>query len=133
MPSATAGGLPYPLPTEMVRDGATAIKNLADMLELRGHGMLVQSALLAASPLSASGDYNWIYPKPFKAGTSPVVVAMCQAGFNEIPANHMLAFIVRDFSTNTFAQMRVRRASDGGNPGAGGGVYLNIVAVGVAP
>lgn len=36
MPSTTAGGLPYPLPGESVRDGALAIKNLADAIQLRG-------------------------------------------------------------------------------------------------
>lgn len=35
MPSATANGYPYPLPTEPVRDGAVAIKNLADAVEAR--------------------------------------------------------------------------------------------------
>lgn len=35
MPGATAQGYPYPLATEPVRDGATAIKNLADAVQLR--------------------------------------------------------------------------------------------------
>jgi hypothetical protein len=36
MPATTAGGLPYPLPTEQAKDGAVAIKNLADALQARG-------------------------------------------------------------------------------------------------
>jgi hypothetical protein len=39
MPGATADGLPYPLGTEPVRDGDNAIKNLADALQARGHGL----------------------------------------------------------------------------------------------
>ena len=35
MPSNTAHGYPYPLPTEPVRDGAVAIKNLADANQAR--------------------------------------------------------------------------------------------------
>lgn len=35
MPSNTASGYPYPLPTEPVKDGAVAIKNLADAVQLR--------------------------------------------------------------------------------------------------
>jgi hypothetical protein len=42
MPSQTAGGLPYPLPSEPVRDGAVAIKNLADAIEGRGGGVFTQ-------------------------------------------------------------------------------------------
>jgi hypothetical protein len=34
----TAGGLPYPEPTMPVRDGAAAIKALADALQTRGAG-----------------------------------------------------------------------------------------------
>src|SRR4029077_21232150 len=35
MPSATAGGWPYPLPTEPVRDGAVNIQNLANKAQSR--------------------------------------------------------------------------------------------------
>lgn len=45
MPGLTAGGLPYPLGTEAVRDGDNAIKALADALEIRGSGLLIQHAL----------------------------------------------------------------------------------------
>jgi deoxyribose-phosphate aldolase len=38
MPANTSTGLPYPLPTDPVRAGATDIKALADALELRGGG-----------------------------------------------------------------------------------------------
>jgi hypothetical protein len=33
MPSNTANGLPYPLPTEQAKDGAVAIRNLAEALD----------------------------------------------------------------------------------------------------
>lgn len=35
MPGNTTTGLPYPLPSEPVRDGANAIKNLADAVDRR--------------------------------------------------------------------------------------------------
>lgn len=35
MPSQTAGGLPYPLPTEPVKEGAVAIRNLAEATDRR--------------------------------------------------------------------------------------------------
>jgi hypothetical protein len=35
MPGLTTSGLPYPLPTEPVKDGAQAIRNLADTISAR--------------------------------------------------------------------------------------------------
>jgi len=35
MPSQTAQGYPYPLPSEPVRDGAVAIRNLAEAIQAR--------------------------------------------------------------------------------------------------
>jgi hypothetical protein len=52
MPSTTPRGLPYPLPTEPIADGATAIKNLADALDPRGE---LAYAELAAPKSSSNG------------------------------------------------------------------------------
>lgn len=64
MPGTTAGGLPYPLGTEPVRDGDNAIKSLADALQARGSGLLWQSAGLSAAP-DVAGRFRVNFPKPF--------------------------------------------------------------------
>jgi hypothetical protein len=45
MPGTTAGGLPYPLPSDPTRNGAADIKALADALQLRGHGLRIESGV----------------------------------------------------------------------------------------
>ena len=77
MPSATAGGWPYPLPTEPVRDGAVNIQSLANKSQSR----LGNQAVFAAF-FSGSFDVNGLYYAPTWASqgvtfsVTPVVVAM---------------------------------------------------------
>lgn len=130
--ATTVGGLPYPVGTDKVVQGDDAIKALADALELRGHGLLVQSFHGGVSPLSATGDYNWTYPRAFKTGTVPSVLISQQALFGDPPASHFICSVVQEYTGNTVASLRFRRATDGSNPGAGGGVYVNVIAIGVA-
>lgn len=59
MPSATAGGWPYPLPTEPVRDGAVNIQNLANKAQSR----LGNQAILALF-FSGAFDVNGLYYAP---------------------------------------------------------------------
>lgn len=90
MPSATAGGWPYPLPTEPTRDGAANIKALADDAQSRfGPDATVGMHVVAAfdvnglwyAPTWASWGITW--------SQNPVVTAMAggnglggDAGFN---------------------------------------------------
>jgi hypothetical protein len=53
----TANGLPYPIGTDLVRDGDNAIQNLADALQRRGHGLRVVSTYVACDPVSSG--YTW--------------------------------------------------------------------------
>jgi hypothetical protein len=71
MPSTTAGGLPYPLGTEPVRDGDNAIKNLADAIQLRGGASAVRGAsTVTTANASGTGSVGFT---GFSA--SPAVVA----------------------------------------------------------
>lgn len=49
MPSSNSGGWPYPLPTEPVRDGANAIKSLADANSMRLKNMTVWGAYMVGA------------------------------------------------------------------------------------
>jgi hypothetical protein len=129
MPSTTAGGLPYPLPTEQARDGATAIQNLANALEARGGGLLVQAGSAVVS-LNASGDGNFTYGLPFKAGTKPSVLLQLSdpLGSVWISPNYQAA-------TNTLCPFRMSQ-QQGANPpvSPGPGPWrVNWIAVGAAP
>lgn len=60
MPSNTAGGWPYPLPTEPVRDGAVAIKALADQANKR----LVNLSVFGVRTVAAF-DANGLWYAPW--------------------------------------------------------------------
>jgi hypothetical protein len=71
--ATTAGGLPYPAPTDPAKAGADNIKALADALESRGHGKLVQSGSLPATT-DGAGNASITFPAAFKATTVPIVL-----------------------------------------------------------
>lgn len=73
MPSTTAGGLPYPLPTEQAKDGAVAIKNLADALQARGGA---QRSLGLTSVYTANSAAQGSVPFSPAFGAVPGLVAM---------------------------------------------------------
>jgi hypothetical protein len=50
MPTTTADGLPYPLPTEPVRDGAANISALANALSRRGMGKRFEIRRITVTP-----------------------------------------------------------------------------------
>lgn len=67
MPAVNASGWPYPLPTEPVRDGAAAIKALADALPVRGYMAVTGSATVncgtglftnVPTPTAEAGGYG---------------------------------------------------------------------------
>lgn len=70
MPSNTTNGLPYPLPTEPVKDGAVSIQNLANALDTRGNGYYTQRGSTTWT-VPAGGVFMFVYPLKF-AGT-PIV------------------------------------------------------------
>lgn len=74
MPGTTAGGLPFPLSTEQVRDGATAIKNLADALQLRGMAQRLSGATGVFTANSA-GQGSVPFPAAFSAAPGCVAVS----------------------------------------------------------
>lgn len=75
MPSTTAGGLPYPLPTEPVRDGANAVKALADALQVRTLGLMFQVGQ-AIVTCNGAGGWSIVFPQPFKTGAAPLMLAI---------------------------------------------------------
>jgi len=71
MPGTTANGLPYPLPSEPVKDGAVAIQNLADALQVRGHGLRIEARRVTVTT-DNNGYASIIYAKAF--ASPPVAV-----------------------------------------------------------
>lgn len=82
----TANGLPFPVGTDLVRDGDNAIQALAAALELRGHGLRMVGQLISCDPLT--NGYTWFRANlggiPFKS--PPFVWVTCQ------PANAAFSF-----------------------------------------
>ena len=54
---STAGGLPFPVGTDLVRDGDNAIKALADALQFRMGGYRFAASLVTADPIN--GGFTW--------------------------------------------------------------------------
>lgn len=128
MPANTAGGLPYPLPTEQAKDGAVAIQNLANALEARGGGLLVQAGSAVVS-LNASGDGNFSYGVAFKAGTKPSVLLQVSDPLASIWVSPNYPA-----SSNTVCPFRLT-TQQGANPpvSPGAGPWrVNWIAVGAA-
>jgi hypothetical protein len=76
----TANGLPYPVGTDLVRDGDNAIQALADSLQRRGHGLRVVSTYVTCDPVSAG--YTW-FRVPMGGVNfvgSPFCMVQCQPG-----------------------------------------------------
>lgn len=106
MPGQTANGLPYPLGTEPVRDGDNAIKALADALQVRGHGLEIQSGIANLTP--AGGNVSFFWPHQFKAGGSVhcVWTGVAIGGFipliviNSVPDSAGVTLYVREMIGN---------------------------------
>lgn len=112
--ATTAGGLPYPLPSAPVRQGAADIKALADALELRGGGLSVQAGS-AVVTLNAQGDGQFSFGVPFKAGTKPSVLLQITdpLGSFWVAPNYAAA-------TNSTCPFRVTTQVGAGNPATPG-------------
>jgi len=67
----TPRGLPWPEPSDPVRDGATAIRALAEAIDNRGGGLLIQAEQFVYTT-QPSGVANHSFPKPFAA--TPVII-----------------------------------------------------------
>ena len=76
MPGTTPRGYPYPLPTEPVAEGAAAIRALADALDAKVAGDLIQTITLAAAgPIVFSGIpaiYNELVLSLYVRGASNI-------------------------------------------------------------
>lgn len=109
MPSSTADGLPYPLPSEPVRDGAVNIQALATAV-----GVKVQSGSAFITTTAGSSDGYIPFPVAFRAGTTPAVIM--QSGD---PANGAILVVsYYQFTDNTRAALRLTTPA-GGLIGAG--------------
>jgi hypothetical protein len=69
----TTNGLPYPLSTDPLQQGANDIKALALALEARGHGLRVEHGVRQLTP-NGAGEYTFFFTTPFAAAPS---VVMC--------------------------------------------------------
>jgi hypothetical protein len=68
----TPSGLPYPEPTEPVRNGAANIKALATAIDIRGGGLLVQAGSSVINTNQA-GDANVVPAVAYQAGSKPIL------------------------------------------------------------
>lgn len=124
MPSTTAGGLPYPLPTEQAKDGAVAIQNLANALQVRGAGWMTQTGSGVVT-LNASGDGQIPIGTPFKAGTKPIVLM-------QVTDPLAAYFVVPNYAAATNAAMPFRMYTPAAGTPAAGPYRVQWIAIGVA-
>lgn len=115
MPGATASGLPYPLPTEPVRDGANAVKALADALEKRGLGLrFVVGQVIVTT--NAAGGWGITYPSPFGGNATLALAidggadgsALRTIGIQTGPTNLGMAGVAREPGGNFAANANIR-------------------------
>lgn len=130
MPSQTAGGLPYPLPTEPVRDGAQAIHNLADAIQARGGGQLIQAGN-SSGVTQPTGVLRVNFPVAFKSGTSPVVVAW-GGDFEDANWNYILSFAFKSYGWDNQGFHVVAHKEKDGTPYGSQTLNLQWIAMGQA-
>ena len=111
MPSKTASGLPYPLPSEPVRDGAVSIQNLASAVDVR-----IQAGSAIIVTTAGSGDGYIPFPVAFKSGTKPVVIV--QFSDPSTSFGGVLAWSFFQYTDATKIAVRVTNMT-GGLPPAG--------------
>jgi len=90
MPANTPLGLPYPLPTEPVAEGAQAIRNLAEAVDVRLATLLrfTNSAQQGPTSISGAGDGNGLFDlgaRTFRAVPYWIELGV-QAGVTGAPA-----------------------------------------------
>lgn len=129
--SLTPAGLPYPESTADFNQGANDIKALALALDSRGAGAMVQAGESAVTFNAAVGSFT--FPKPFKAGTTPRVIAMGGSGSNA--GDKVLCVAVNSTSNTSCSVSAMRVPNAAANAWATGGAVFNIAwfAIGTAP
>lgn len=126
MPLTTAGGLPYPLPTEQAKDGAVAIQNLANALQARTLGLqFVVGQVIVLT--NAAGGWGFTFSRPFKTGAVPLVLVV-DGGAN---ATTLRILGIIDPASAT-AVSGVARQYDGTAVNAGN-IRITYLAIGTAP
>lgn len=118
MPSKTPTGLPYPLSTEPVKDGATAIQALTAALDVR-----IQSGSSVVTLNGTLGDAQIPFPVAFKSGTQPT--------FIPVMSSPMAGFTVASYQqyTNT-VQGSIKIATAAGGIPNSGSYRVEWIAVG---
>jgi len=123
----TPGGLPWPAGSDQLFNGDDAIKALADALDARGGGLLVQAG--QTNVTYVGGNCVITFPKPFKTGTVPGVVAQPQ--YN---AGQLVEMVAATIRSPTATQFQSTAYQVSGTPGWFAGLAsVSWIAVGVAP
>jgi len=128
MPGMTAGGLPYPLPSEPVRDGAAAIRDLAEAIEARGGGREVRAFRVLITP-DGGGTFAQLFPGgSFKAGTVPNVTVTCESSASGI----VVLVGLQSLDANGFSGAAMQ-TSIGASAVRGSPFWAQVIAVGQKP
>lgn len=125
--ATTAGGFPYPVGTDKVRDGDDAIKALADVLQQRTLGLMFISSQVIVTT-NAAGGFGVTFPRAFRAGASPLVI--CADGDANASSINQIGVMFAPTAT-TFSGV-IRNAA-GQYPPTGSAIRLTYLAIGVAP
>lgn len=128
----TPDGLPYPESSEPANEGALDIQALAVALNDRGGGRMVQTGQTEVTFNAAAGSL--VFPKPFKTGTVPVVLAAGGAG--STPNNTLPCVSSEQWSATGCLLHAVRVSGTGAaSVWVSNGDVMNVVwiAVGQAP
>lgn len=121
----TASGLPYPEPTDLASGGAAAIQALAQALDVRGSGLLVQSGSSVVT-LNGTGDGSITPGKAFKTGTVPIPIFQVQD-----PPSSLFVVSYNQYTTASSLAFRMRTPADAiPLPGPW---RIGWIAIGVAP
>lgn len=124
MPGTTPNGLPYPLASEPVKDGAVAIQNLAAALDNRGYGLRVEAKRVQVTT-NASGVAVVTFAKAFP---SPPVIATV-AGTGDVGGFFLIACLY-DPQNDTGQRFSVGLRNVNPSGPFAGTCYIHYVAIG---
>lgn len=124
--ATTANGLPYPVGTDLVRDGDNAIQSLAEALDRRGMGYRIEARTVYVG-LNGSGGFAITFARAFTA--PPQISMMCTSG----DASHPIVLTVISGQHGATNVGGLAWNAYGGGTAMTGSIYISYIAIGTDP